>query len=78
MPFLHCTRIAGDEYKAELKCEYDYDRDLDRRWKITFDPGKMLTVPEKLLQSMGWEDDAVLEFFETGVDEFLLVKIKKL
>ena len=36
-----------------------------------------LDFPEELLQLLGWGAGDDLEWFETGDDEFLLVKIDK-
>lgn len=77
MPYLRCTSLSEDTYLAELKDEYDFDRSFNRRWRFTIDIQGKLEIPEELLGRVGWKDDDVLEWFQTGPDEFLLVKIGK-
>jgi len=77
LPFLRCTKLSGNKYEAELKCEYDFDKDIKKRWCITLDRESILEIPTDLMERLGWKDDDVLEFFDTGVEEFLLVKIVK-
>ena len=36
-----------------------------------------MDLPSDLLGRVGWKDDDLLEWFQTGTDEFLLVKIGK-
>ncbi len=77
MPYLRCYQKADDLYVAELKCEYDFDKPFKRKWTIEIDADGKITLPEELLGRLGWAHSDVLEWFATGADEFLLVKIPK-
>ena len=50
---------------------------LQKRWRITLDSDGLIELPKELLGRLGWRHDDVLEWFDTGADEFLLVKINK-
>ena len=77
LPYLHCTKVSPDTYEARLKDEYDFDKDFRKKWKFSLDLQGKFDIPEDLLGQLGWKDDDLLEWFETGNQEFLLVKIVK-
>jgi len=75
LPALHIP-FSG-QVEAELKCEYDYDKVFKKRWRLSIDGDGLIELPKELLERLGWRHDDVLEWFDTGADEFLLVKINK-
>ena len=77
LPYLHCTKLSPDTYEARLKDEYDCDREFREKWKFSINIEGKCDIPEDLLGRLGWKDDDLLEWFETGNQEFLLVKIVK-
>jgi len=77
LPYLRCTSLSQDKYEAELKCEYDYDKVFKKRWRVSINSDGLIELPEELLGRLGWRHNDVLEWFDFGADEFLLVKIDK-
>ena len=77
MPYLRCTFLSHDKYEAELKCEYDYDKVFKKRWRVSINSDGLIELPKELLGRLGWRHNDVLEWFDFGADEFLLVKIDK-
>ena len=77
LPYLRCIHLSNDQYEAELKDEYDFDKEYRNRWQLSINMEGKLDIPTELLGRVGWRDDDVLEWFQTGPDEFLLVKIGK-
>ena len=69
--------LSNDQYETELKDEYDFDKEHKNRWLLSIGIEGKLDIPTELLERLGWRDGDVLEWFQTGPDEFLLVKIEK-
>ena len=69
--------LSNDQYETELKDEYDFDKEYKNRWLLSIGIEGKLDIPTELLERLGWRDGDVLEWFQTGPDEFLLVKIGK-
>jgi hypothetical protein len=69
--------LSNDQYETELKDEYDSDKEYKNRWLLSIGIEGELDIPTELLERLGWRDGDVLEWFQTGPDEFLLVKIEK-
>lgn len=69
--------LSNDQYETELKDEYDFDKEYKNRWLLSIGIEGELDIPTELLERLGWRDGDVLEWFQTGPDEFLLVKIEK-
>ena len=69
--------LSNDQYETELKDEYDFDKEYKNRWLLSIGIEGKLDIPTELLERLGWRDGDVLEWFQTGPDEFLLVKIPK-
>ena len=80
MPYLRCYQHSlryVDVYEAHLKDENDFDQPSPKTWVLTIQKDGSLDFPEELLQLLDWRAGDDLEWFETGDDEFLLVKIDK-
>ena len=69
--------LSNDQYETELKDEYDFDKEYKNRWLLSIGIEGKLDIPTELLERLGWRDGDVLERFQTGPDEFLLVKMEK-
>ena len=69
--------LSNGQYETELKDEYDFDKESKSRWLLSIGIEGKLDIPTELLERLGWRDGDVLEWFQTGPDEFLLVKIEK-
>ena len=69
--------LSNDQYETELKDEHDFDKEYKNRWLLSIGIEGKLDIPTELLERLGWRDGDVLEWFQTGPDEFLLVKIEK-
>ena len=78
MPYLRCLRHSTDTYVAELKDEFDYEKEFEPRWwRLCIMPDGELHIEEELLGQLDWKADDLLEWFEIGDTEFLLIKIVK-
>ena len=44
-------------------------------WKATIDEEGILSIPDELIEKLGWEEGDELEWIDQGDGSFLLVKI---
>ena len=45
------------------------------RWTIPIDEEGVLTLPDELLEKLGWQEDDVLEFVDKEDGSFYIVKV---
>jgi len=78
VPYLRCLRQTTDSYVAELKDEHDFEKRFEPRWwQLAIKPDGELQIADELLGQLDWKADDLLEWFEIGDTEFLLIKIIK-